>query len=155
MPIGGHSFTTYWPRHPLAQAPLTTEGSHGALGVQRRAPRHRPEPWEGARWVCEQRKSPAPSQQSRKSSWRRGHGRQICLCKGREVVWEKESLSRRRDEMGWASSHGWGGEVFSLPLTAKAGSDPPSQAGGDEMAHGPPASPEPRTSCASLYLFTT
>lgn len=57
--------------------------------------------------------------------------------------------------MGWASSHGWGGEVFSLPLTAKAGSDPLSQAGGDEMAHGPPASPEPRTSCASLYLFTT
>lgn len=57
--------------------------------------------------------------------------------------------------MGWASSHGWGGEVFSLPLTAKAGSDPPSQAGGDKMAHGPPASPEPRTSCASLYLFTT
>lgn len=158
MPIGDHSLAqapagSSAPDHRGDRGALTSD--HGALGVQGRALRPRPEPWERARWVCEQRKSPAPSQQSSKSSWRRGHGRQICLCKGREVVWEKESLSRRRDEMGWASSHGWAGEVSSLPLAAKAGSAPPSGAGGDGTAHGPPASPEPRSSCASLCLFAT
>lgn len=79
--------------------------------------RPRSEPQEGVRWVCGQRKSPTSSQQSGKASWRRGHGRQICLCKGREVVWGENSLSRRRDGMAW------GGSLTAL--LSMAGSDLP------------------------------
>lgn len=57
---------------------------------------------KGARWVCGQRKSPTPSQQSGKASWRREHGTQICLREGREVVLGKVPAEGEMGER-WAS----------------------------------------------------